>query len=100
MGRTSQLIGLELFLTTLHFVPLWLRSNIFECRDILVDNGTRSIGKRLMKLEIVNVQDGTLPYRVRNTMRNINCGTLNSFGMLLFPFMHIFAASDIGKGPL
>jgi len=66
----------------------------FLIRDIVIEQGTRSPGKKLMKLEIVRV-DGQLPSRYNNFFRQIYL-PVYAASALLMPYIFFFAAADVG----
>lgn len=68
----------------------------FVARDALFEQGTRSLGKRLMGLEIVTVA-GQLPTRRHTILRNVYFvayGGITAFGDLA-PFLFALAAGDL-----
>lgn len=64
----------------------------FLARDMLFEEGTRSLGKRLMKLEIVTSQ-GTLPSRYNTFFRQIYL-PLYAGSTVLMPYIILLPISD------
>jgi len=63
-------------------------------KDSVFEGGARSLGKRLMSLEIVRRKDGCIPSRLRNLGRNSYFGIFEA-NQLAFPFVQLFFVSDI-----
>eukprot|EP00940_MAST-03C_sp_MAST-3C-sp2_P000726 g726.t1 len=66
----------------------------FTFRDSVFEHGTRSLGKRIMSIEIVCRRDGMLPTRMRTLSRNIYVPIFELNGPL-FPFVHLLFLSDL-----
>jgi len=66
----------------------------FLIRDIVIEQGTRSPGKKLMKLEIVRT-NGQLPSRYNNFFRQIYLPVYAGSAVLM-PYIFFFAAVDVG----
>jgi uncharacterized RDD family membrane protein YckC len=67
---------------------------LFVMRDMVFERGTRSLGKRLMKLEIVT-KDGQLPNRWNTLFRNINIMPY-AISVLLMPYFSLYVLLDLG----
>ena len=59
---------------------------------MVIEKGTRSVGKKLLKLEIVRV-DGKLPSRWNNFFRQIYLPVYAGTGVLM-PYIFFFTAAD------
>ena len=66
----------------------------FTFRDSIIEKGSRSIGKKIMSLEIVTRQDGMVPTRVRTLGRNMYFPIFEAHS-LLFPFVQLLFLSDL-----
>lgn len=66
----------------------------FTCRDSIFQRGTRSLGKRVMALEVVRRSDGMLPTRMRTLGRNFYAPIFGD-QFTFFPFVHLIFFSDI-----
>ncbi|GBG26501.1 Rho GTPase-activating protein 27 [Hondaea fermentalgiana] len=66
----------------------------FVCRDMIFERGTRSPGKRLLKLEIVRT-DGQLPSRWNTLFRQIYLPVYLGSAFLM-PYIFVFSAADLG----
>jgi len=67
---------------------------LFVGRDMIIERGTRSPGKKLMKLEIVKL-DGQLPSRWNTLFRQIYLPVYMASSMLM-PYIFAFSAFDLG----
>lgn len=67
---------------------------MFIIKDAIFERGTRSIGKRYMKLEIVK-KDGQLPTRWNTAFRNLTVPVYLG-STLLFPYIIPYALLDFG----
>lgn len=67
---------------------------LFMGRDMIFERGTRSPGKRLLKLEIVRT-DGQLPSRWNNFFRQIYLPVYLG-SVYLMPYIFFFSAADLG----
>ena len=67
---------------------------LFLAKDMIFERGTRSIGKRLMKLEVVRC-DGQLPSRWNNFFRNIYLPVYTMVGTFP-PVVFAFASLELG----
>ena len=66
----------------------------FTFRDSVIEKGSRSLGKKIMGLEILTRQDGMVPTRVRTLGRNMYFPIFEAHS-LLFPFVQLLFASDL-----
>ena len=66
----------------------------FTFRDSIFENGTRSLGKRIMSIEIVHRKDGMLPSRLRTMGRNSYMPIFEAH-QPLFPLIHLIFLSDL-----
>ena len=66
----------------------------FTFRDSVFEKGSRSLGKKIMSLEIVTRQDGMVPTRVRTLGRNMYFPVFEAHS-LLFPFVQLLFMSDL-----
>ena len=82
----------ELYTVIPAFGPLLLSS--FTARDCVLDKGSRSIGKRAMKLEIIT-DAGLIPSRGHNVIRNIYVPPV-LVGSVFFPYAIGILAVDLG----
>eukprot|EP00948_MAST-09A_sp_MAST-9A-sp1_P002484 g2484.t1 len=67
INRALFVPGLPLFMTTTALASV----GTYCFRDLMWDNNTRSIGKYLWNLEIVDSTEHTLPNRAQNAVRNL-----------------------------
>jgi len=67
---------------------------LFLGRDMFIERGTRSPGKKFMKLEIVRL-DGQLPSRWNTGFRQSYL-PVYAAGTMLVPYIFVFAAFDLG----
>lgn len=67
---------------------------LFLGRDSIIERGTRSPGKKLMKLEIVKT-DGQLPSRWNTLGRQLYLPVYGASAFLM-PYIFFFAAADLG----
>lgn len=66
----------------------------FVSRDALFEDGTRSIGKRLLKLEILDTAEGEMSQRGQNIKRNVY-SSLNPLMIAASPFHLVVMACDL-----
>jgi hypothetical protein len=66
----------------------------FLGRESLFEQGTRSVGKRLLKLEVVKSKDGTLPSRTRGVLRNLYFASFAG-ATLLGPLVAVLPTLDL-----
>ena len=67
---------------------------LFLIRDAVIESGTRSIGKRLLKLEIVR-WNGTLPSRFQSVFRHAYIPVYGA-SSLLMPYIVLLPIVDVG----
>ena len=72
--------------------PLFMAT--FLARDTVMDIGTRSLGKKVMKLEVIS-DDGILPHRGKSIFRNVYVAPM-AFGAALYPPAAVAFLGDIG----